>query len=70
MSTSHYSSRPPYRNLHPTPNTPKRTKAKLAIIGGLLVVDLLACIGASNLVEALTFAGLMLVNLWVLSYTH
>lgn len=70
MSTSHYSSRPPYRNLHPAPNTPKRTGTKLAIIGGLLLVDLLACIGANNLGEALIFAGLMLVNLWALSWTR
>jgi hypothetical protein len=67
MSTSHYSSRS-YRAT--PPNTPKRTGTKLAIIGGLLLVDLLACIGANNLGEALTFAGLMVVNLWALSYTR
>ena len=67
MSTSHYSR--PYRSA-PAPNTPKRTGTKLAIIGGLLIVDLLACIGANNLGEALTFAGLMLVNLWALSWSR
>jgi hypothetical protein len=68
MSTSHYSR--PYRGRQPAPNTPKRTCTKLAIIGGLLLVDLLACIGASNLGEAITFALLMLVNLWALSWSH
>lgn len=67
MSTSHYSRS--YRPA-PAPNTPKRTGTKLAIIGGLLLVDLLACIGANNLAEALTFAGLMVVNLWALSWSR
>ena len=69
MSTSHYSSRP-YRGPQPAPNTRRWTAAKLAIIGGLLLVDLLACIGANNLAEALTFAGLMVVNLWALSWSR
>ena len=68
MSTSHYSR--PYRGPQPSPNTPKRTGLKIAIIGGLLLVDLLACIGANNLGEALTFAGLMVVNLWALSWSR
>lgn len=68
MSTSHYSRS--YRGPQPAPNTLKRTGTKLAIIGGLLLVDLLACIGANNLGEALTFAGLMLVNLWALSWSR
>ena len=67
MSTPHYSSRS-YRAT--TPNTPKRTGTKLAIIGALLLVDLLACIGASNLTEAATFAGLVIVNLWAINYTR
>jgi len=65
MSTSHYSR--PYRGPQPAPNTRRWTAAKLAIIGGLLLVDLLACIGSSNLGEALTFAGLAVVNLWALN---
>jgi len=65
MSTSHYSR--PYR---PAPNTRRWTAAKLAIIGVLFFIDLLACIGATNLAEALTFAGLMFVNLWAISYTR
>ena len=68
MSTSHYSR--PYRGPQPAPNTRRWTAAKLGIIGALLLVDLLACIGANNLGEALTFAGLMLVNLWALSWSR
>ena len=69
MSTSHYSSRP-YQGPKPPPNTRKRSGTKIAIISGLFIVDALALIGASNIGEALTFAGLMLVNLWALSHTH
>lgn len=68
MSTSHYSR--PHRAHTPPPNTRRWTAAKLAIIGTLLLVDLLACIGASNLTEAATFAGLVIVNLWAINYTR
>ena len=69
MSTSHYSSRP-FRGPQPPPNTRRWTAAKLATLGTLLLVDLLACIGASNLTEAATFAGLVIVNLWAINYTR
>jgi hypothetical protein len=69
MSTSHYSSRP-YQGPKPPPNTRKRNGTKVAIISGLFIVDALALIGASNIGEAITFALLMLVNLWALSHTH
>jgi hypothetical protein len=65
MSTSHYSK--PYR---PAPNTRRWTAAKLGTLGALFLIDLLACIGAANLAEALTFAGLMFINLWAISYTR
>jgi hypothetical protein len=68
MSTSHYAS--PFRGPQPPPNTRRWTAAKLATIGTLLLVDLLACIGASNLTEAATFAGLVIVNLWAINYTR
>lgn len=68
MSTSHYSR--PFRGPQPPPNTRRWTAAKLTTIGTLLLVDLLACIGASNLGEALTFAGLVIVNLWAINYTR
>ena len=67
MSTSHYSSRPPYRGPQPPPNTRRWTAWKLAIIGGLFIVDLLALIGANDLRMALTFAGLTMVNLWAIT---
>jgi hypothetical protein len=51
------------------PNTRKHTSLKLATIGTLLLVDLLACMQSNNLTESLTFAGLMFVNLWALTYT-
>jgi hypothetical protein len=68
MSTSHYSR--PYQGPTPPPNTRKYTGTKLAIIGGLLLIDLLACIGANNLGEAATFAGLAIVNLWALNWSR
>jgi hypothetical protein len=66
MSTSHYSSRP-FQGPTPPPNTRRWTRAKLATIGALLLVDLMACIGADNLGEALIFAGLVIINLWALN---
>ena len=66
MSTSHYSR--PYRPAPVAPNTRKFTAAKLATISALLIVDLLALIGSTNLGEAITFALLMLVNIVALSY--
>lgn len=67
MSTSHYSLRP-YQGPTPSPrNTRRFTTSKLAIIGALLLVDILAMIGAQNLGEALTFAGLVFINLWALN---
>lgn len=68
MSTSHYSR--PYRAHTPPPNTRKHTSLKLATIGALLVVDLLACIGSTNLVESCCFAALVIVNLWALTSTR
>ena len=67
MSTSHYSSRPS-RLLHP-PNKRRWTAAKLATIGVLLLVDMAALIGSTNLGESLAFAGLVVVNLWALTFT-
>jgi hypothetical protein len=68
MSTSHYSSRPS-RLLNPPPNKRRWTAAKLATIGVLLLVDMAALIGSTNLVESLAFAGLVVVNLWALTST-
>jgi hypothetical protein len=68
MSTSHYSR--PYRPQHVAPNTRKHTAAKLATIGALLVVDMLALIGSTDLVESCAFAALVIVNLWALNWTR
>jgi hypothetical protein len=66
MSTSHYSSRP-YQSPTPPRNTRKWTVAKLATIGALLIVDLLALIGSTNLGESVALACLVIVNLWALN---
>lgn len=68
MSTSHYSRS--YRPVTPPPNTRKHTSLKLATIGTLLLVDLLATIGSTNLVESCAFAALIIVNLWALNWTR
>lgn len=68
MSTSHYSR--PYRSQAVAPNRRKHTAAKLATIGTLLVVDMLALIGSTDLVESCAFAALVLINLWALNWTR
>ena len=68
MSTSHYSR--PYRPQAVAPNTRKHTAAKLATIGTLLIVDMLALIGSTNIVESCAFAALVIVNLWALNWTR
>jgi hypothetical protein len=68
MSTSHYSR--PYRPQSVAPNTRKHTGAKLATIGALLVIDILALIGSQNIVESCAFAALVIVNLWALNWTR
>ena len=65
MSTSHYSR--PYRPTHVAPNTRKFTAAKIATICALLVADLLALIGTTNLGESIALVCLVMVNLWALN---
>jgi hypothetical protein len=67
MSTSHYSR--PFRGPHHAPNKRKFTAAKLAIIGALLIADMLALIGSTNLGEALALVCLVIVNLWALNWS-
>ena len=67
MSTSHYSRS--YRPVTPPPNTRKHTGLKLVTIGTFMLVDLLACIGSTSLVESCAFAALVIVNLWALNWT-
>jgi len=68
MSTSHYSR--PYRPRTVAPNTRKHTGLKIATLGTLLIVDMLAMIGSTNIVESCAFAALVIVNLWALNWTR
>lgn len=71
MSTSHYSSGPTWPGRRSVAhNTRKRTGLKLATIGTLLLVDMLALIGSTNLTESCCFAALVIVNMWALTYTR
>lgn len=65
MSTSHYSR--PYQGPIPPRNTRRWTAVKLATIGALLLADLLALVGSTNLGESLALVCLVLVNLWALN---
>ena len=63
MSTSHYSR--PYQG----PIPPNKKRHSLLFASGfwaLAVVDIMALAGATDLVEALTFAGLTLLNVAIL----
>lgn len=68
MSTSHYSR--PYRPAHVAANRRKHTGLKIATLGTLLIVDMLALIGSQNIVESCAFAALVIVNLWALNWTR
>lgn len=63
MSTSHYSR--PFQG--PTPPNKKRNSLWCASgFWALAIVDMMALAGATDLVEALTFAGLTLINVAVM----
>jgi len=64
MSTSHYSR--PYQGPTPPPNTKRHSLLCCAGFWALAMVDILALAGASDIVEALTFAGLTLLNVAIL----
>jgi hypothetical protein len=51
-------------------NRRRRTKLKYAIIATLLLVDILALIGSTDIVESLVLVLLVFVNLWALNYTR
>jgi hypothetical protein len=63
MSTSHYSR--PFQGPTP-PNKKRHSLFYCAGFWALAAVDILALAGASDLVEALTFSGLTLINVAVL----
>jgi hypothetical protein len=65
MSTSHYS-RPYQGPQNPPPNKKRHSLWYASGFWALAVVDIMALAGASDLVEALTFAGLTLINVAVL----
>ena len=65
MSTSHYSR--PFQG--PTPTPPNKKRHSLWYASGfwvLALIDIMALAGATDLVEALTFAGLTLINVAVM----
>jgi hypothetical protein len=49
------------------PNTRRWTSVKLVTIAALLMIDLLALIGSTSLVESLGLVILVLVNLWAIN---
>jgi len=65
MSTSHYS-RPYQGPQNPPPNKKRHSLLFASGFWMLAVVDIMALAGATDLVEALTFAGLTLINVAVL----
>ena len=52
------------------PNTRRWTSAKLATISGLFIIDLLALIGSTDIVESLGLVILMGFNLWAINCTR
>lgn len=63
MSTSHYSR--PFQG--PTPPNKKRNSLWYASgFWVLAIVDMMALAGATDIIEALTFAGLTLINVAIL----
>ena len=64
MSTSHYSR--PLQGPTPPPNKKRNSLLFSAGFWILAVIDIMALAGANDLVEALTFAGLAIINVGVL----
>ena len=51
----------------PPPNTHKWTAVKLATIGALLALDILALVGSYSLVESTALVILVIINIWALN---
>jgi len=64
MSTSHYSR--PFQGPTPPPNKKRNSLWYASGFWVLAIVDMMALAGATDLVEALTFAGLTLLNVAIL----
>ena len=54
----------------PHPNSRRWTAVKLVTIAALLMIDLLALIGSTNLVESTALVILVIVNLWAINCTR
>lgn len=54
----------------PPPNTRKWTAVKLATIGALLAIDILALVGSYSLVESTALVILVIINIWALNCTR
>jgi len=64
MSTSHYSR--PFQGPTPPPNKKRHSLLFASGFWALAVVDIMALAGSTDIIEALTFAGLTLINVAVL----
>jgi len=64
MSTSHYSR--PFQGPTPPPNKRKHSILFSAGFWMLAIVDILALAGANDMVEALIFAALTIINVGVI----
>lgn len=64
MSTSHYSR--PFQGPTPPPNKKRHSLWYASGFWAMAVVDIMALAGATDLIEALTFAGLTLINVAVM----
>lgn len=65
MSTSHYSR--PHRAQIPPPNTRRYTLPKLGTLGLLAAIDIIIVANTQELVEAVIFATLVVINLWFIT---
>jgi hypothetical protein len=52
------------------PNARRWTSVKLVTIAALLMIDLLALVGSTNLVESTALVILVIVNLWAINCTR
>lgn len=64
MSTSHYSR--PFQGPTPPPNKKRHSLWYASGFWVLALVDIMALAGSTDIVEALTFAGLTLINVAIL----
>ena len=68
--TDQYPERGMKLDFSPPPNTRKWTAVKLATIGALLAIDILALVGSYSLVESTALVILVIVNIWAINCTR